>query len=416
MKNNKINITILIVLSAFCTNSQVLVSHKKTPQELVNKVLLSTNSGIKVQKVKYIGSKEAIAEFVTKIKLMPIKQGIILSTGKAKDADGPNDSSGSGEAVFTNGNNIFKPYATGETWDAAILEIDFYANTDTVSFEYIFASEEYPEFVNKGVNDVFVFLIGEKNTQNFKNIALVPNTSLPVSVDNLNKHTNNQWFIENISWDTYKKGNYNTADFQDINAQLELSYTFQYDGLTTLLKATANVKPYQLYTLKIGIADVGDNLYDSGVFIKNKSFKSSGNTPPLKVLIEQEVATLNKDSNTFVLDTTNNKNSLNILIHFDFDAYEITSESFFYLKKVAYLIKRYFDRKVEIIGYTDEIGSNDYNQKLSEKRAKAVYDFLIKEGVNEKQINWKGKGKTNPLIIGKSKKIKRNRRVEFVFY
>lgn len=416
MENNKINIIILIILSAFCANSQVLVSHKKTPQELVNKVLLSTNSGIKVQKIKYIGSKEAIAEFVTKTKLMPIKQGIILSTGKAKDADGPNDSSGSGEAVFTDGNNIFKPYATGETWDAAILEIDFYANTDTVSFEYIFASEEYPEFVNKGVNDVFVFLIGEKNTQNFKNIALVPNTSLPVSVDNLNKHTNNQWFIENISWDTYKKGNYNTADFQDINAQLELSYTFQYDGLTTLLKATANVKPYQLYTLKIGIADVGDNLYDSGVFIKNKSFKSSGNILPLNTLIEKEATMLNKDSNLFIFDKSNN--SLNLLIHFGFDAYEITSESFFYLKKVAHLINTYFDRKVEIIGYTDETGSNDYNQKLSERRAKAVYDFLIKEGVNSQQISWKGKGKgkASPLIIDENKKSKQNRRVEFVFY
>lgn len=417
MIRNKIKILILIILSAFFANSQVVISHKKTPEELVNKVLLSKNSGIKVKKIKYTGNKQSIGEFVTQTKLIPIKKGIILSTGKAENADGPNDLSGSGEPVFSDGNKLFEPYATGETWDAAILEIDFFANTNTISFEYFFASEEYPEFVNKGVNDVFIFLIGKKNAKKFTNIALIPNTELAVSVDNINKHTNSQWFIENIPWENYKSGNYNPTDFEDINAQLELSYTFQYDGLTKLLKAKANITPYELYTLKIAIADVGDNLYDSGVFIKNKSFKSIGSYLPLNTLIEKEVAKLNKDSNIFIIDTNSNKSSLNLLIHFDFDAYQISSENFLQLQKIAHLINTYFDHKVEIIGHTDEKGSDEYNQKLSERRAKTVYDFLIKSGVNEKQISWKGKGKKNPLILEKNKKSKQNsRRVEFLFH
>lgn len=412
-------------LLAICTNAQILTKDTKTPEELVKKVLLMPNSGINVKRVNYIGSKQSVAQFLTETQSMPVKQGIVLCTGKAKDVDGPNIKEGSGEAVFGRENKIFEPYATGETWDAAILEFDFYANTSQVSFEYVFGSEEYPEFVNKGVNDVFVFLISPKNSDKSKNIALVPNTNLPVSVDNINKYKNKQWFVENMPWRIYKKGDKgyetkkcaktNDENIEYKNEQLELSYTCQYDGFTKLLTATADVKPYRLYTLTLAIADVGDNLYDSGVFIKSQSLKSSGDTVPVGKLISKETDIINNDSiNLFAYNKQNN--SINITINFDTNSHKIKTKYYSQLQKIARLIIRYFDIKVKIVGHTDETGTHEYNQKLSEKRAKAVYDFLISKNVNKQQLSWKGKGKTEPINIEDTKKSKiRNRRVEFVF-
>ncbi len=399
-----------IISVLYCTllvsyaQSQIIIDYNKTAQTLIEKVLLKPNSGIKIQEVRYIGHKKSVAQFTTNTPYLPISNGVILCTGLAEHLDGPNEASGNGTALSFSNSNLFKPYATGETWDETILEFDFYSATSEISFEYVFCSEEYPEYVNKGVNDIFVFLISKKDSQTFKNIAIIPNTNLEVSVDNINKHKNKELFIENGNWNEYRKGN-----IQGTKEQLELSYGCQYDGLTKPLLAKSEVEPYTLYTLKLAIADVGDNLYDSGVLIKSNSIQSSGKTTPLIELINRDLATLNKDTNIFRINTQNN--SISLVINFDFNSHTLKAEYHKPLIQLSKLIKSYFNKKVQIIGYTDNVGTAEYNQKLSEQRAEEVYKFLLQQDVSKNQLSFIGKGESE---LNKTNKAQ-NRKVEFVF-
>ena len=102
-------------------------------------------------------------------------------------------------------------------------------------------------------------------------------------------------------------------------------------------------------------------------------------------------------------------------IHFDFDKYNIKKEYIPILKEVAKTLKETDYLKVRIEGFTDIIGPKDYNERLALKRAKAVKEFLIKEGVPEEKIEIVGFGKER-FIASNEDPIGRltNRRVEFV--
>jgi gliding motility-associated-like protein len=119
------------------------------------------------------------------------------------------------------------------------------------------------------VNDVFGFFISGPGISGQQNIALIPGTGVPVSINTLNN------------------GTVGTAVFTpDPNCILSNSgyfvdndnppgLTVQYDGFTTVLTAIAKVMPCQTYHLKFAIADGGDDAYDSGVFLETESFMSN---------------------------------------------------------------------------------------------------------------------------------------------
>ena len=102
-------------------------------------------------------------------------------------------------------------------------------------------------------------------------------------------------------------------------------------------------------------------------------------------------------------------------IHFDFDKYEIKEEYIPILNEVVKTLKENDFLKVRIEGYTDIIGSKEYNERLALKRAKAVKDYLVKHGIPEEKIEIVGFGKER-FIAPNETKIGRltNRRVEFV--
>ena len=120
----------------------------------------------------------------------------------------------------------------------------------------MFGSEEYPEYANSSFNDVFGFFLSGPGiagifTNNARNIATLPETNQFVSINNVNHINNSQFYINNSG-----------------------GLTIQYDGFTTVLKANATVIPGETYHIKLAIADVSDNIYDSGVCIKAGSFSS----------------------------------------------------------------------------------------------------------------------------------------------
>ena len=85
-------------------------------------------------------------------------------------------------------------------------------------------------------------------------------------------------------------------------------------------------------------------------------------------------------------------------IYFNFDSAELTSESDDGIDEVYAFLLQYPELKIEIVGHTDDMGSESYNQVLSEKRAKSVANALINKGISAERIKTKGCGSTQPLF------------------
>jgi outer membrane protein OmpA-like peptidoglycan-associated protein len=101
-------------------------------------------------------------------------------------------------------------------------------------------------------------------------------------------------------------------------------------------------------------------------------------------------------------------------IFFEFNSASISEESKTEIMKVAQFIKDNPGVKLSIEGHTDDQGSYDYNMSLSERRAKAVYDFLINADISPESLTFKGFGETMPVTENKDEKSRGlNRRIEF---
>ncbi|OFX68106.1 MAG: hypothetical protein A2X12_09775 [Bacteroidetes bacterium GWE2_29_8] len=264
---NKIFIIILSFILSINLSAQLIVEVGSPPcsgyvDQLVKNVF--AGNGVEVFNVKFTGkcvttdNKSAILKFTTGVNStgLGIASGIIMSTGHAGDATGPNNTKGKssdwGRVGDVDLDKLVYPY---DSKDAAVLEFDFIPTSSKLEFKYVFASEEFPEWVGYDYNDVFGFFIsGPKpggGTYNTKNIALIPGTTnIPVTINNL------------VLYPQYYRDNPEGNQF------------IQFDGLSTVLPATIDVIPCQTYHMKLAISDVYDGTYDSGVFLAEKSFEA----------------------------------------------------------------------------------------------------------------------------------------------
>lgn len=282
----------ILLLAIICSSNivvgQMTINTTQTPQQLVQNVLLG--SGITVSNVNFSGSLTAnpgrqIGSFnVTGTGNLGINSGILMSTGKVTDIPGAN--SGITSTDFTNtGDADLSLLANKQTNDGAILEFDFIPQGDTVKFRYVFASEEYPDYVCSDYNDVFGFFIsgpgisGPYSGGIAKNIALIPNTNLPVSINSVNPGTPG----------TSASGTCNGAGESLQYSQYYLNNnqnSFVFGGFTVVLTAISAVTCGQTYHLKIAIADGIDWSYDSGVFLEAGSLSSN---PPLDLSSSSQI-------------------------------------------------------------------------------------------------------------------------------
>lgn len=231
------------------------------PQNLVSNFL--TNSGINVLNVTYNGAPAAVGFFNQGTGVIGLERGIVMSTGKSEDADGD----GSDFSSSINNGPTTEPHlasvANGSSlYDVAVYAITFQSYNDTMLFRYVFASEEYPEYACSQFNDIFgFFLEGPGMPVGGQNIALIPNTNLPVSINTV--HPNNPVSSPcPAQYDQYYNNN--------VNSSLPPTY----DGYLDVFEAKAAVLPCETYTMYIAIADVGDAIYDSAVFLEANSFGS----------------------------------------------------------------------------------------------------------------------------------------------
>lgn len=192
----------------------------------------------------------------------PLENGILLSTGNLNAAVGPNNYLQSFTANNWEGDrDLEEALEIQNTLDATILEFDFISlQDDRITFEYIFASEQYLRTASEGrcgYTDGFAFLIKEVDSRDdYQNIAVIPYTSIPVSVLTI---FGNGGLCPPI----------NPQYFRQFNIGHSAT---NFNGETVVLNAVANIIPGKKYHIKLVIADQGNGLYDSGVFLKAGSF------------------------------------------------------------------------------------------------------------------------------------------------
>lgn len=221
-----------------------------TPQQLVQDVLIT--GCLTAENIVYTGESASIGYFSSGVPGLDFDKGIILSTGDVLDAPGPNLSGSTGTAYYSDGDDDLEDIVGDETNDASVLEFDFIPASDTLKFEYVFASDEYPEYANTSFNDVFAFLLsGGPEAYDNVNVALIPGTAIPVTINNVNDEDYPQYYVDN-----------------------EYGANIEYDGMTVTLTATKLVTHCETYHIKLAVADVGDASYDSAVFLKANSFTS----------------------------------------------------------------------------------------------------------------------------------------------
>ncbi len=237
------------------------VTSNITPVELVQQVLIG--GGIFSSNITYTGADISRGKFWGGPGNVGIRDGVLLTSGSVNIALGPNNSGGAGQSVNLPGDPDLTMIANVTTYDACVLEFDFIPQSKVVSFRYVFASEEYHEYIDQ-YNDAFGFFISGPGisgpySNNSKNIALIPLTNIPVSINTVNAGNpygsacdNCQFFVNNVQ-----------------------NFT-QYDAFTTVLTAWANVVPCETYHIKLAIGDGADHVYDSGVFLEAGSFVSIG--------------------------------------------------------------------------------------------------------------------------------------------
>ena len=245
-----------------------VVNTSMTPAQIVQNVLVG--GGIVVTNVQFQGQlPQQIGVFTTGVTPtnLGMTSGIVISSGDVMEAPGPNSSS-SITANTSSGSDPDLAALLGSSYtinDAAVLQFDFVPISDTIKFRWVFGSDEYHEYVNSSFNDVFGFFISGPGingsySNNAVNIALIPNTTLPVTIDNVNNGTGGTGPCTNCNYFINNTG----------------GGTIEYDGFTVKLTAWRIVTPCQTYHIKIALGDAGDSSYDSAVFLEAGSFGCNG--------------------------------------------------------------------------------------------------------------------------------------------
>jgi len=485
-----------ILLSAGNSFSQIRLSAIKV-DEWVKKNF--SGQGVVIGNIKFKGYPLSTLSYTSTGNVLQVQKGLILSTGNSFNVAGYNNSHNQsatfGDILSPQTDPDLSAIVSGKLFDICSVEFDFVPMDNSIQFNYQFGSDEYPEYVDSPYNDVFAFIVSDEGSS--KNIALIPGSGVPVSINTVNFKLNQDHFIDNnlykqvvIKRQEPLKSTYTgtlpgrvlrgigsifsisgpvAGDQTVIQADPELLKTLdpnlyrnlRYDGITKKLVAQSFVTPYKKYHLKIVIADVADNIYDSGVFIEDRSLTSKKDFqqpgfvdyPDLSKVIDANLILQGKTLEEILPSEYKKEISLqtkqtvaavqqeptpepasqpvqpkrvtvttpkpmdvpspaqrkvaltapefempNAVIMFDFDKSEISEEE---MTKLRAVIERYKQvRKqysINISGHTDNYGSLKYNYALSDRRNKAIIK-AVSEMLGEKiRIPAVGKSFTLPV-------------------
>ena len=210
--------------------------------------------GVTVQSATYTGQASSAAIYSNgqlAPGVVPSNTGVILSTGLAasftQSNGDPNRSAGtSADTSGPNNNALFNALAGTNTFDASFLDVTFVPNGNMMTMQFVFGSEEYPEYINSQFNDIVGVWV------NGVSVPMTVNGGT-ASVNNINGATQQNLFVNN------QTDAYNT----------------EMDGFTVTLSLSIPVTAGVANTIRIGIADVGDSGFDSNLLIAGDSIQTS---------------------------------------------------------------------------------------------------------------------------------------------
>lgn len=283
----------LLLLLAFIVsstvNAQLTIDATQTPLQLVQNILLG--NGISASNITFNGGapnqpNQQIGSFNSSNSNVGVPQGIILSSGAVVSAIGPNQWANASTNIgqVSNDPDLLVLSGGAAINDAAVLDFTFVPTGNSISFRFVFASEEYPGFVCGAFNDAFGFFLSGPGingpfTNNARNLAVLPNSTTPVTINSVNSglvgtdplalaaaancaSIDPNWQANSIYY--VNNGNNNNPD----------PTAMRYNGSTVALTATAQVQCGQQYRIKIAIGDAGDFSYDSTIFLEAGTFAS----------------------------------------------------------------------------------------------------------------------------------------------
>lgn len=263
-------LTSFISLISISTSAQYIrVNDTYTPQQLVENVLVNNScvaiSNISVSGGNFAGGEQSYGYFDGSGTTFALQNGVILSTGRAVKAVGPNTS------LLDDGNNmnwggdndLQRALDINNSTNATVLEFDFMPLTNNISFKYLLSSEEYHDNAPCNYSDGFAFLLKEADnpTAPYNNLAVIPGTDIPVKVTSVRP------LIPGGSGCPARNEQY----FDAFNGT---QHPTNFNGQTKVMTAASQVVPGLKYHIKLVIADEGNYRYDSAIFLGGGSFES----------------------------------------------------------------------------------------------------------------------------------------------
>ena len=305
-------ITTIVMFNSLSTIAQLQVlqsGQNSNPDNLVRNVLLG--EGVKIISVNYFGDSTTQVGYFTDINgtIIGLDSGIVMSTGNLIEID-PSFTNQPHPAVdvfdsdlLTVANQVFNILAISNVVDtvrhSSVIEFEFVPESDSIEFNYVFGSQEYPNynvnppsggFINQEFNDVFGFFIsGPGITGSFsspsqypngaQNIAFVPGTSpqIPITVSSIH---NGDAVITPLNQQYFQATNPNAVGM---------------NGRTVTMTAKLLLTACDTFHIKLAIADGEDILLNSYVFLEAKSFGS----PNIIVKAKPSFYTLNSNGNLY---------------------------------------------------------------------------------------------------------------------
>ena len=254
---------LIVLLCSVASAQYISTDETHTPLQLIENVLINSGcasvSNVSVSGGNFDTGEKSWGYFNANGSTFPFTEGVILSTGKIIDARGPNafisDDSAAG---WTSGDfDLNTALGISSSLNVTVLEFDFIPLGNQISFDYIFASEEYHGTATCTYSDGFAFLLKKVGDPAYQNLALIPSTTIPVKVTSVHPDIPGSCSAQNEQY------------FDAFNAT---QYPTNFNGQTKILTAKSAVIPGQQYHIKLVIADEGNYRYDSAIFLKGSSF------------------------------------------------------------------------------------------------------------------------------------------------
>lgn len=264
----------LLFINSVAFSQGITVSNSYSSAQLVSNVLINNNSCLQLSNFQSQGSC-GIGYFSTSNTNFPFQEGVVIRSGNVNYSGGQYTGSNLSSTCSGMGDSqllaISQANGNGQTInDASFLKFDFVSSLSQISFDFIFASNEYGTYQCSSFSDVFAFILTDLNTGISQNLAVIPGTTTPIS-------------IQSIRNSLYSSGcpSVNPELFSTYNVGVpSSSTTMNMIGYTVPLTASANIIPNNPYSIKLVIGDSGDSAFDSAVFLKANSL-NIGNTANL---------------------------------------------------------------------------------------------------------------------------------------